>query len=75
MAIEIGNDPSIYWIPNEEGPGPNQKWRCGSADGQGRSTKGGLGEGGEDIEKRSCDQESQLPTLAQVRPVEHIFPT
>lgn len=30
---------------------------------------------GRDIEKRSCDQESQLPTLAQVHPVEHIFPT
>lgn len=42
-----------------------------------RARKDGMeGEGGgEDIEKRSCDQESQLPTLAQVRPVEHIFPT
>lgn len=52
-----------------------------SADGQGRSTKGAEGRNrrkggeGEDIEKRSCDQESQLPTLTQVRPVEHIFPT
>lgn len=33
------------------------------------------GRGKRDVEKRSCDQESQLPTLAQVHPVEHIFPT
>lgn len=42
---------------------------------EGRRGRAGTGEDGRDIEKRSCDQESQLPTLAQVHPVEHIFPT
>lgn len=37
--------------------------------------RGRAGRDERDIEKRSCDQESQLPTLAQVHPVEHIFPT
>jgi len=49
-----------------------EKWRKQAWDGQGRSGREG---GGRDIEKRSYDQESQLPTLAQVHPVEHIFPT
>jgi hypothetical protein len=43
----------------------------GPATGQGRSAR----QDGRDIEKRSCDQEGQLPTLAQVHPVERIFPT
>jgi len=71
----IRGDPSIG---SQRGPGTNQKRRKQ----RGRSRKvdegrgkGRVGEGKRGIEKRPCDQESQLPTLAQVHPVEHIFPT